>query len=349
MSDQMKHRMEHSSADPAGPQRGVVLLVVLWIVLAMGLLGMSFAGAIRTELNAARNVIDQKQAYYLSRAGIEYAVYKLLEARSAFSQAEQALAGEFDQVPDVLSGKVTLRMDNGSADVEILDESGKINLNAPASQTQLDLIYNLLIMVGVDPTEADVITDSIADWVDPDEFPNPLGAESDYYLSLDPPYMATNGPFTVPEELLLVQGVTPELYYGTKGLSEDGEKVQYYGLQNYFTVFGTGGRINANAAPLPVLAALPYLDEATASQIFELRQEGPFGNGRQLTDALPGLDSNVASLLGSSPNATVYGVTSVGHLTDSKVVSRIRCVVELSPGSPRGYSILYWNESATEL
>ena len=216
-------------------EEGAILLVVLWIALAMGLLGMSFSAAIRTEVHAARNVVDQKQSFYMARAGIEYAVYKILEARSAFSATQQQSEGNLDQIPEVLTGSLTLPLRNGVARIEVADEGGKINLSTPMTETQLDLVYNLLIIVGVDPLHADVITDSIVDWVDPDDFPSPNGAESDYYLSLKTPYVAANGAFQVPEQLLLVRGVTPEIYYGKKGLSKSGEKVDYYGLQKYFT------------------------------------------------------------------------------------------------------------------
>ena len=330
-------------------EEGAILLVVLWIALAMGLLGMSFSAAIRTEVNAARNVVDQKQSFYVARAGIEYAVYRIVEARSAFSATQQQSQGNLDQIPEVLTGHLTLTLHNGVARIEVADESGKINLGAPVSQTQLDLIYNLLIMVGVDPSQADVITDSIVDWVDLDDFPSPNGAESDYYLSLETPYVAANGPFQVPEQLLLVRGVTPEIYYGKKGLSGSGEKVDYYGLQKYFTTFALGNRINANAAPLAVLAALPYLDEEMAGRIYDLREQGYIHDPSQLMQEIPGLTSNIATLLTASPNTTIYGVTSVGQLEDSKVISRIRCVIQLDPRSPKGYSVLYWNESNTEI
>ncbi len=333
----------------AQKEKGAVLLVVLWIALAMGLLGMSFSAAIRTELNAARNVVEQKQSFYVARAGIEYAVYRILESQSAFSGTQQLSEGNLDQIPEVLTGTLSLAFPNARATVKVADESGKINLNSAVSPTQMDLIYNLLIMVGVEATHADVITDSIADWIDPDEFESPYGAESDFYLSLDPAYVAANGPFQVPEELLLVRGVTPEIYYGKKGLSESGEKVDYYGLQHYFTTFAEGNGINANAAPLPVLAALPYLDEETATRIHEVRQEGYIQDSSQLMAQVPGLTSNVATLLAANANATVYGLTSTGQLEGSEVVSSIRCVIRLERGSPRGYRVLYWNESNTEI
>lgn len=335
-----------------GFQKGAVLLLVLWLIVAVSLLGLSFSGAIRTEVTAARNVVDQKQGYYLARAGIEYAVYKILESQSAFfqSQALQELGPE--EVPEVLTGASTLQMENGSAEIEIIDETGKINLNAlPLDENFSDLVYNLLIMVGSEPNKADEITDSILDWRDDDDFTSPNGAESDYYSSLQDPYVAKNGFFDVPDELLLVKGVTPEIYYGRKTTTEDGRRVELYGLQKYFTTFLFGGNtINVNSAPLPVLAALPYLDYDTALRIHELRQEGPIRDATELMERIPGLPTNVAATLaGRASGNNVYTLVSTGRLRNSEIVSQIRCVVQIDSRGPKGYSVLYWNEADTEI
>jgi hypothetical protein len=48
--------------------------------------------------------------------------------------------------------------------------------------------------------------------------PELLGAESDYYLSLEQPYRAKNAPFVSPFELLLVKGITRDIFYGDPDL-----------------------------------------------------------------------------------------------------------------------------------
>ena len=229
-------------------------------MLALGLLALSFGAAIRTEIDATRNLVDQKRAHYLARAGIDYAVYRIIESQMAFAKSQQRMDLGPGSIPEVMTGAVTLQLGADFADVQVVDETGKINLNTAPSH----LIYNLLITVGMEPGDADMLTDSIEDWRDPDEFFRPNGAESDYYLSLPQPYFAKNGPFDVPEELLLVRGVTPEIYYGRKGLTPDGERVEYFGLGKYLTVFSSVNRINVNSAPVPVLAAIPGLTYETA-------------------------------------------------------------------------------------
>ena len=324
-------------------ERGAVLIIVLWVMLALGLLALSFGAAIRTEIDATRNLVDQKRAHYLARAGIDYAVYRIIESRMAFAESRQRTEMGPGSVPEVMTGAVTLQLGADFADVEVVDETGKINLNTAPSH----LIYNLLITVGVEPGDADSLTDSIEDWRDPDEFVRPNGAESDYYLSLPQPYYAKNGPFDVPEELLLVRGVTPEIYYGRKGLTPEGDRVEYFGLGKYLTVFGKVNRINVNSAPVPVLAAIPGLTYETALVIDEMRRQSPLGEVSTVLTRIPGLPTDTASYL-SSLRSNVYNLVSTGRLSGSEVISRINAVVQVGVGIKQ-YVVLYWNEANTEL
>lgn len=324
--------------------RGTVLVVVLWVLVALSLLALSFSVAVRTEVNASRNTVDQKRSYYFARAGIEYAIYKVLESQSAFFQSQQQLEGQIGQQPVGPLNFVNLQLADGGADVEIIDETGKINLNLAPPH----LIYNLLITIGVQPDDADIITDSIEDWRDPDDLNRANGAESEYYQSLNPPYFAKNGPFDVPEELLLVRGVTPEIYYGKKALSDTGERIEYYGLQNYLTTFSSIARININAAPAAVLAAIPGLDYDVANQIVAMRQQEPLMDIGQVMERIPGIPTEAANYL-SAMRSQVYTLVSSGKLNNSEVISRVRAVVRMQNAGPQLYTVLYWNESNLEM
>ena len=327
-----------------GEPKGVVLLVVLWVMLAMSMLALSFSASIRTEVDAARNVVDQKESYYLARAGIEYALYKVIEAQTAFARIQQRREGNLQSIPPVLTGYIDLPLARGGARVQISDETGKMNVNLAPGY----LLYKLLIMIGLDEREADMITDSIEDWRDRDDLRRLNGAESNYYQGLEEPYLAKNGLFDVPEELLLVQGITPEIYYGRKGTTKDGAQVEYYALQKYLTTFTTINRINVNSAPLPVLAAIPGLDFDVAAQIIGMRQEQPIANVSEISERIPGIPTEATRLL-STVRSNVYTLVTDGYLTDSEVIGRIRCVVRVDPSSPKGYTVLYWNESNIEL
>jgi general secretion pathway protein K len=333
-----------SSATVSENQRGAVLVVVLWVILAISLLALSFSASVRTEVNAARNVVEQKQSYYLARAGIEYAVYEILKAQSSVVQGQSGQGLGPNTVPAALRGFLSLELTGGRADVRIIDETGKININTAPDH----LIFNLLLMIGVESERADTITDSILDWLDPDELVSPFGAESDYYLSLPEPYPTKNGFFEVPEELLLVRGVTPEIYYGRKGMTESGNPVEFYGLQKYVTTFTNSPMINLNSAPVSVLAAIPGLDYSTATMIAEMRAEAPFTNPDQIAQLIPGLGTESFGYLGVASSG-IFTINSFGRLENSRVTSQIRSVIQVGGTMSTAYTILYWNESATEL
>jgi general secretion pathway protein K len=341
---QIPERALHDPARDCG-QRGAVLIVVLWVLVALAMLALSFSAAVRTEVNATRNTVDQKQSYFIARAGFEYAIYKILESQSAFYRSQAQLQGELGrQIPEVLTGHLRLDVADGGADVEVIDETGKISLNLAPPH----LIFNLLVMVGVNPDQADIITDSIEDWRDQDDLSRPNGAEADYYQNLDPPYFPKNGLFDVPEELLLVRGVTPEVYYGKKGLDSSGERVEYYGLQKYFTTFSNIGRINVNSAPIPVLAAIPGFDYEVANEIAAMRYQEPLMDISQIMERIPGLPMNAVNHL-STNRSQVYTIVSSGSRGGSEVISRIRAVVRIGQFGPKPYSIQYWNESNMEM
>ena len=94
----------------------------------------------------------------------------------------------------------------------LTDESGKLNLNHLLEYELDETETREMLMYLPDMTED--LADAILDWLDEDDDPREYGVESEYYLSLVPPYEPTNGPLKSLDELLLVAGVTPELLYG---------------------------------------------------------------------------------------------------------------------------------------
>jgi general secretion pathway protein K len=88
------------------------------------------------------------------------------------------------------------------------------------------------------------------------------------------PYDCKNGDFDAIEELLLVRGVTPDIYYG--------------GLKNMVTAFrdsssslgkmrrrsrkSSGAKICINAAPKAVLLSLPQMTEDLAQSIVDFEK-----------------------------------------------------------------------------
>ncbi len=141
--------------------------------------------------------------------------------------------------------------------VYIEDESGKININAIDDKTR-ELMVKYLIGQEFDRVEADVITDSILDWKDPDDLKHLNGAEKDYYESLPEPYEAKNASFDSIEELVLVKEMTP---------------VKFDKIRRDITTYGSNLAININFASREVLMAIPRIASEGADYIIAQRTQ----------------------------------------------------------------------------
>jgi competence ComEA-like helix-hairpin-helix protein len=161
-----------------------------------------------------KNYGDSIQAHYLAVAGIEKAKALLyadmLSRKKAAKNHTAALASAPDQFRDVSFGRGQFRIfrqgtrdEGGGIIYGITDEEARLNINT-ASAEELAKLYNI--------TREAVA--AIMDWRDQDNNVTPGGAEADYYGSLQPPYMPRNGPFETTRELLMVSGISRDLFLG---------------------------------------------------------------------------------------------------------------------------------------
>jgi len=225
----------------AGHSRGVVLIVVLWILVLLSITVGFYSVLARTETLQSRFLFDVTQARYAAEAGLHRAVF---EMRNPDFQTRW--------VPD---GRSYL-MEFGGAVIEmqITDVSGRIDLN----RTPADLMAEFLISRGLGDERAWQISDAIEDWRDPDDLPRLYGAEIDEYDAASYPYGPANQPFQSVDELQQVIGMSFELFQRLEGL---------------ITVHGRGGQVNPAFAPAEVLAGLPDVDLEGARQFVEERQQ----------------------------------------------------------------------------
>jgi general secretion pathway protein K len=321
-------------------ENGVILIALLWILVALSVIALSFSRESFVEVAAARNTQSLEKAYFIARAGIVSTVYRLMQKR----RFPSVQLGELQDTPDPLElGIVTGNFGGGSYRVEIQDESGKINVNT-VSEEQLRLLIDAC---GIDKQDGDIIADSILDWRDRDALYRLNGAEDDYYQSLDPPYMAGNGRIETLEELLLIRGITPDYFYGYPARTPEGNVTYRYGLSRYFTVYSTRSqsRINVNYAHLPVLMSIPGMLPQAAQMIYKRRLEKPFRNIAEISREIPAaLGANVLSKL-SVEQTGIFTLTASAQAGNSKARRVIRTVVTLDRSNSAAYKTLYWNEN----
>jgi len=225
----------------------MALLLVLGMVALLSVMVVGFSSEEGIDIELAYNFRDSVQAQQIARGVVEAAVAVLEEDDPSHDSKDEQWGG-FSQY---VAGASTY-LEGATVDASIQDESGKIDLNALAAndgyrEMRIAQFQRLFSLLHVDATEEEVreIAYAVIDWIDEDG-ETELGAEDDYYQSLDPPYHCKNAPMDTPEEILLVKGMKPEYFFGTK---------DHEGIVNYVTT-GTNGRINVNTASETVLMSL---------------------------------------------------------------------------------------------
>jgi general secretion pathway protein K len=191
-----RSRRQHRSAS-FSRERGVALIMVLWITVMLTVIGASFAYAMRNEALAARNTVSWAQARALADGAVYRTVFELLRPKvSPDVWAADGRSHAWDQ-------------DGAHIVVDAIDESGKIDINGASDA----LLRGLLKTAGgLDDAAASQLVDAIGDWKDADDLRRPNGAEAADYKAAGSPYVPANAPFETLPELQRVLGMTPALY-----------------------------------------------------------------------------------------------------------------------------------------
>jgi hypothetical protein len=280
------------------------------------------------EYKVAENAQRAVQAESFAKSGIEFAMAMLSNPNNFYNtlggnpydnpsvfqdhmvEGENGLKGYFSLVAPADPNDPSAGIAFG-----VVDEGGKINLNAlmkldPTGETALSMLLML-------PYMTEEIALAIVDWMDADSETLPGGAESDYYLGLNPAYRAKNGP-------ILVRGVTRELLYGAdwnrNGVQDANEGTQGFdrGWSAFLTVHSREQNYDFNGKPFifinnPDLTQLKAaleaaeIDENLIKFIILRRQYNPpsQSGGQQ------SLGSSIAAMLGlgsSNKNSSTVNV-----------------------------------------
>ena len=246
--------------------RGIALITVILIVGILMAVVIELNRSSRADIYDAANLSDGIKLTYIAKSGFYGAAALLANPKNDYDTLRDDWAKA-----DLLSEKSASLFDDGYFIATVEDEAGKIPLNNLVNGNEYNSnIKEILIRLlsepefGLDERKAAEIVDAIKDWIDADEAVTGYGAETSYYTSLDQPYEAKNAPLDCIEELLMVKGITKEIFYGTK------EKP---GLAGYVTE-DSDGAININTAPKMVLRALSAdIDAEAADRMDEYRRK----------------------------------------------------------------------------
>lgn len=350
-------------------QRGVALLVVLWVVVLLLAMVNDFSSSMRLEALGTSNYKDEAVAYYLALAGKENALALLAGRKEDEDNGDGAWVddgeGLFFKKFDTEAGgtesiiastderrgrREGYLLGSGWYGFLLGDEGGKINLNTVSRE----VLVALLRYSGMEaPVDRDIIADSILDWIDADRDHHLNGAEDEYYLQSPnppyPPYKAKNAKFDNLDELLLVRGMTPEILYGSPGNRVGSAPAQLLlgngrtaGIYPYLTVVSESEEINLNTASEIVLRAIGVQDAEVAEVMSHRLSEPPYDpahlpNWTQTQDTPLLLEVGV-------PSPAYFSLEAWGKVKGSRVVRKIRAIVKR--GDSQGeFTTFYWNDN----
>jgi general secretion pathway protein K len=222
-------------------QRGVALVLVMWVAVLLTVIASSFIVERRTEALVIGNSISMARAQAIADAGVSRAVFEMYRTDNApegWKRDGTQQNWTFDGVP---------------VKVELRDESAKIDINTAADS----LLRGMFLSLGLADDEASKLVDAILDWRDADSFRRPNGAEEPEYRAAGLTYKPANAPFQAIEELQLVLGMRQDIYRR---------------IAPMITVFSRQPGINPALASREVLLALPGITSEVVDQYIALRE-----------------------------------------------------------------------------
>ena len=327
---------------------GVALIMVLWVVTILCVIVLEFSFAMRTEVHITKNFQEELQLYALAEGGIQRAIAELVNKNDPKVQQMRKNL-DINELPadkrewSTDGRDYRLSFDQGACEVKIIGEGGKANINL-VTETML---RNILTNLGVKEEFRGIVVDSILDWLDADDLYRANGAENDYYRSLKEPYDCKNGPMDSVEELLLVKGVTPEMFYGKKFAekAEGGAKVDQMGLREVFSIYAPGDQIDINSAHFPVLRGVLGIPEEISQLMVRAREEKGFESQQDLLQRVPEMASfygDIGRLITYRSQTPYYTIESRAKTKGGGSVRGLKVIVKIDPKEKEGHKIIQW-------
>lgn len=319
-------------------ERGVALIIVLWIFIFLFVVAFEFSTAAREEAGAAHRFNEEAEGYYLAVAGFERGLYDFLNEQNNAGAKPQG------QKNDLFDGAWReANLGAGAFRVRFIDESGKININRVSGET----LRRVFTHLGLDAVRRDTLADSIMDWRDADDLHRANGAESDYYLALSPAYSAKNGPLDSVEDLLWIKGMTRELFYGQPESTGTDREQPGIALRDIFTIDSPIDRVNLRTASAEVIHALMGIPLERCRAFVDERKKL---SDKTLADLLPLLGIGAGDAVMQTfifTNPSVVAVEAEGKSKESRLARRVKGIVRLGGG--QGFELLRWLDRDTAL
>ena len=251
-------------------QRGAALLAVLWLCAVLAAIAFSVANTVRGETERTSTTTEGVRAYYLATGGIERAI--------AYIEWGPDYRNPDNTVRYFENGmsRLNFQFPSGGVRVDVIPEASKFDINTIPP----DELSRLLIHIGADAARAEQIVAAVIDWRTPAP-PQALTLFDREYLAGTPSFRARHASLEETEELLLVKGMTPELYHGNYVRDAAGRLQPRAGLKDCVSVYGSGGPFDINTVQPAVLQTIGITPEMVAL-ILQRRHATPFRNNAEI-------------------------------------------------------------------
>jgi general secretion pathway protein K len=259
---------------------------------------LSISTSVRSETDRVSSSADGLRASYLASGALERAILWLQWGNDGVAAVNPDGSPRFWQRT---MSRLTMAFPSGDAVVEVIPEASKLGINSASA----DDLYRVVFTVSGDPERARLITDGILDWRAASTGPT---AFDQYYFTLSPTFRARHASFQEIEELLLVRGMSPELFYGNYTTGTDGRLYARGGLRDCLSVWGSNGPFDVNTSSPALLEAMGTPADVVATMVSR-RQVRPFANMREVAEL-----GELPPRVSMNPGQSIYTVRATARL-----------------------------------
>ncbi len=227
-------------------QKGMALVLVLWVLSLLTIMAGSFALSMRRESAIIAGIKNNAQASAVAKSGIAMAEMMLLNADPAKGWRTDGSIYEINAA----DAKIRVRL---------LSETGKIDIN----KANESLLKSLIANASLDEELQTRLVSAILDWRDEDDLVHIEGAEKQEYQDAGLSYQPRNKPFQSIEELQLVLGM---------------DKSVFKWIEPLITVYSEQQQVTMQVAAKEVLQVIPGLDKSQVDSYIAARVESAINN-----------------------------------------------------------------------
>ena len=307
-------------------EKASILIIALWSLCLLVTYTVYLSYGVRQKIVLVQRLEERDKLHLVAEAGVKRTITEMANefenASDFFEEDWNNYLYAFRDI-GIGDGKFSIcyeYVDKQSKirklEYGLRGEERKLNINK-TEQEVLKRFFN--IMLDQDRMKAQELAAAIVDWRDSDSLLSiPFGSAEDYnYRNFQNPYEAKDMDFEILEELLLVKGVSADIFDSVK---------------DYLTVYGSG-KVNINTAAREVLLSLG-LAKRIVDEIFLFRY-GEDGMPFTVDDNVFEADSAITPQLSqfsrlSASEAALLSVAVDKYLTTVSDIFEIRSVASLN-------------------